>query len=587
MVALFESQPSKSATASQDLISANCCFACQDFDISSMLSFMGFSGSRDEELLQDENNHTSSRKPVSWHGAHPPLAEKPYEWISPIANKQKNYTRSRGFASKNLRKSLSSSKGSDDHPPPVIALSRSSFSTGSASSADSELETTEVDRHHEPFGRGLGRGHSYNSQVYMKEQHQHLCKHNDHVADTARSHETTMPQNIDQKRTAEDCDGVDYAYRHELLINALFEDAKHRQELRATNSNNASLSASTNSSQTGMTTPPRTPQMTRLSSTGSVAKSIASASKSIYSRRSNSSSGSNSDILSPAAHKFKTSLTSKRKIKHRITALTALNRKRKQNRNRSCSFSSMSKTGHSSHFSRGKLSKPLLPQEESSLASLTTLTHGVGDLAESFLHSHCNLQKDRGKGEEPGTDIKARGREESMAKLVEKMDLLGEVVSDSESGAESKFGTVNLTRVPAKDMTAARREELFGKDGPALDGNYTDALSEGRYIETRSMLAVKMGFMSMRYGFLVHWNKQTGLAELVVLRKMCLDSFMKVKSTKKAKSWRKRMKRMSMNMNTDGSDAYARHSAPSLINAGSNDTSCAYLDLEAVDTAPY
>ena len=47
---------------------------------------------------------------------------------------------------KRSRRYLSSSKGSNDHPPPVIALSQSSFSNGSASSAESALEKHEVDR---------------------------------------------------------------------------------------------------------------------------------------------------------------------------------------------------------------------------------------------------------------------------------------------------------------------------------------------------------------------------------------------------------------------------------------------------------
>lgn len=162
-----------------------------------------------------------------------------------------------------------------------------------------------------------------------------------------------------------------------------------------------------------------------------------------------------------------------------------------------------------------------------------------------------------------------------MAKLVEKMDILGEVATNSELGIESgQFGTVNLTRVPAKNMTLARQE--------ASNGN-GDSSDQG-FVETRSMLAVKMGFLSMRYGFLVHWNVSTGLAELVVLRKMCLESFMKVKSNQKvkAKNWRKKLRRMSQS--ADGETLQMMSSScPSTIASVSTESN----DLQAVQTDPY
>ena len=42
-------------------------------------------------------------------------------------------------------------------------------------------------------------------------------------------------------------------------------------------------------------------------------------------------------------------------------------------------------------------------------------------------------------------------------------------------------------------------------------------------IETRLMLAVKMGFVSLRYGFLVqvHWNKMTGMVPFFPIFKSC------------------------------------------------------------------
>ena len=46
-------------------------------------------------------------------------------------------------------------------------------------------------------------------------------------------------------------------------------------------------------------------------------------------------------------------------------------------------------------------------------------------------------------------------------------------------------------------------------------------------VETRSILTLKMGFVSMSYGILLQWDCNSKLVELIVLRKMCRDDFMK------------------------------------------------------------
>ena len=580
MMGPFTSPPP--ASASKDLISANCCFSYECIDLSSMLSLMGIKEDQDAEIFREDEIYTPSHPTRRDKNQSQPLNTDKSNANGNIKQKNSSKYQSRGAGLRRIRMSMSSSKGSDDHPPPVIALSRSSGSTGSTSSAESALETTEVDRHHDDqYDHGHGHGHGHKKKRHMRQRR--YKKYHD---ETAYAIPNPSSQNHDQNHPEDDCNeqdhnGVDYAVRHELLINALFEDARHRQELQAAGGTSP-LTPTSPTSHTMATTPPRK------NSVASVSKSITSTTRSTTSRRSNTSSGSNSDILCPSAHQFKKTLTSKRKIK--ITALSALKRKRKCNRNRANSFSSISKTGSnrnraSSFSSTSKMSSGKPPLDESSIASLTT---GVGDHAQSFLHSQCLLQKDSGKGVDPGTGVNAHGREDAMAKLVEKMDLLGQVATDSESGAEKQFGTVNLTRVPAKNMTLARREVLFDKGtGVGVGESYAD--SERGFVETRSMLAVKMdkfGFMSMKYGFLVHWNKATGLAELIVLRKMCSDSFMKVKSTKKSKSWRKRMRRMSIS--ADAEMLHMRGTTPSMISVDltlSNDTS--YDDLKAVQTDPY
>lgn len=60
---------------------------------------------------------------------------------------------------------------------------------------------------------------------------------------------------------------------------------------------------------------------------------------------------------------------------------------------------------------------------------------------------------------------------------------------------------------------------------PAID---TAASSEKRraMVETRSLLTLRMGFVSMSYGILLQWDSEQRLVDLIVLRKMCRDDFL-------------------------------------------------------------
>jgi len=141
--------------------------------------------------------------------------------------------------------------------------------------------------------------------------------------------------------------------------------------------------------------------------------------------------------------------------------------------------------------------------------------------SKSFLDEHCRLQKDCGKGMEPGESIQAYGSERTMEKLVEKMDLLEEI----EPGG--RFAFASLTRHPATDIYLPNASST-----PSGNGNATKTGDKGAVAavaETRSMVTVKIGLVTLRYGFLIHWNTKSGLAELIVLRKMCLYTFMKAK----------------------------------------------------------
>mmetsp|Transcript_108556 Transcript_108556/g.162381 ORF Transcript_108556/g.162381 Transcript_108556/m.162381 type:complete len:593 (+) Transcript_108556:147-1925(+) len=115
----------------------------------------------------------------------------------------------------------------------------------------------------------------------------------------------------------------------------------------------------------------------------------------------------------------------------------------------------------------------------------------------AYMHPKCALQKDKGKGTAIGSAISAEGRENCLEKLREKMSIVVQV-----SGEE---------RQAATDMK--RRVAKVTAHTPA-------------YIETRSIIELRLGFLSMQYGLLLQWDHAgTGKIQFMVLRKMCHDSF--------------------------------------------------------------
>jgi len=144
---------------------------------------------------------------------------------------------------------------------------------------------------------------------------------------------------------------------------------------------------------------------------------------------------------------------------------------------------------------------PLLDSNRStSTVQLEELSAQAGNFQKDpgfYFHSQCRMQKDKGKGEEIGSNICAKGREACLDKLRAKMRVLTDVVLDPNKG-------------PA---TMKRRKARIAEEYE----NFT---------ETRSLIELKMGFLSMTYGVLLRWDSgRTGKVTLVVLRKMCHDSF--------------------------------------------------------------
>jgi hypothetical protein len=145
-----------------------------------------------------------------------------------------------------------------------------------------------------------------------------------------------------------------------------------------------------------------------------------------------------------------------------------------------------------------------------------------------FFHQDCILQKEMGsdtqkaklgfgltkaKSKNCGGAPSATGREETLLKLQQKLSMLGDI----ESG---KYG------MAAEMLRSDAVAFAIQADSDCSSNKKKTCLTK---VETRSILTLRMGFVSMSYGILLQWNCGTGLVELIVLRKMCRDDFLKGK----------------------------------------------------------
>jgi hypothetical protein len=129
--------------------------------------------------------------------------------------------------------------------------------------------------------------------------------------------------------------------------------------------------------------------------------------------------------------------------------------------------------------------------------SLEDIAHKAIKRPPEYMHAECLLQKDKGKGNALGSAISAEGREACLGKLREKMAIVVKV------SGEEKHSTTDIKRRIAK--VSAHTPE---------------------YIETRSIIEFRLGFLSMQFGLLLQWDyRKTGKILFMVLRKMCHDSF--------------------------------------------------------------
>ena len=139
---------------------------------------------------------------------------------------------------------------------------------------------------------------------------------------------------------------------------------------------------------------------------------------------------------------------------------------------------------------------------------------------ESFLHAAVRLQKDKGKGSDVGSDICAKGVPACVGKLRQKMQLLTEHCSVQ----PQPNGTTTIATTSGAVASMKRRNAII-------------SARHATFLETRSLITLRMGFLSMTYGVLLRWDiGKTGLVTVVVLRKNCHESFYRKMTTEQRRA---------------------------------------------------
>jgi hypothetical protein len=173
-----------------------------------------------------------------------------------------------------------------------------------------------------------------------------------------------------------------------------------------------------------------------------------------------------------------------------------------------------------------------------------------------FLHPKCRLQKDKGKGAPIDSVICAVGSEQCLDKLRPKMLLLTQFAVGADGTPQERSVTSRpstpqpflshsipsispsrssrdppllVPSVSASLPSPSTAKSTLGRPSPRATMRRRRARSSEYakdYIETRSVIELRMGFLSMQYGILLRWDTVvTGAISLVVLRKTCSDSF--------------------------------------------------------------
>jgi hypothetical protein len=145
-------------------------------------------------------------------------------------------------------------------------------------------------------------------------------------------------------------------------------------------------------------------------------------------------------------------------------------------------------------------------------------------IAPIFVHEHCRLQKDKYKGVNLGSAISAYGRDAVLQKINEKIDVIAAINLDD---SRSVLTRVPACRMPLSSTRSCSINEDCKNGEWAIEPDESFQWGKKDVVETRSMIGVRMGLLSVQYGLLIHWDVGTFTADLIVLRKMCADDFIK------------------------------------------------------------
>jgi hypothetical protein len=161
--------------------------------------------------------------------------------------------------------------------------------------------------------------------------------------------------------------------------------------------------------------------------------------------------------------------------------------------------------------------------EPSSCEGSSDCSHPKSEpVAPIFVHGNCRLQKDKYKGVKLGSLISAYGRDAVLRKLNEKIDLIAAI--DLEDSRAS-LTLIAANRMPLASIRTSEMPEGSNIEEWNIDPDEAFQWEKKDVVETRSMIGIRMGLLSIQYGLLIQWDVRTCTADLIVLRKMCADDF--------------------------------------------------------------
>ena len=302
---------------------------------------------------------------------------------------------------------------------------------------------------------------------------------------------------------------TDYAAMHEILLDGLLEDARHRRAentsimsdqhsptSQSNNKNNTTLNNNVskhNNSNKSKYTRETTSERTRVSSPRPPAIPLDVS-------RKNRSEYQNLAVATKSSQKrffLRKGLGRRRKF----LQLSEWRRKNNLNLTNGPKTSTPSQLKSLSHKTAKNNEKKFILESRPDSPTTPHSWSQRGDGNDTYfdieiIHPEAILQKDKGSGSLLGSNISARGRAGVLEKLKEKMDIMIEVEDNRTSAVLKRIQAIETKRI-------------------------------GEIIETRSIIGLKMGFLNVKYGVLLHW-REDGMVHFICLRKMCSNSFLKV-----------------------------------------------------------